>query len=96
MNINDYERHSNSRQKTDFKETINIPIAIPAWGMLCLLGALFYYGGSAMQKLNTVIENSAKTELQVVASAADLKTMQISVADLKARVVALEGRGSHK
>ena len=101
MNVNDYEHRRAS--KADLKDTINLPIAIPVWGVLMLLASGLYFGGTTVQKLNTVIENSAKTELRVatisdkqVDSIADMKMLQKSVAQLEVRVVAIELRAARK
>lgn len=103
MNINEYER---TASKADLKDTINLPIAVPVWGVLVALVSSVYFGGLTVGKLNTVIENSAKTEarLEVVTTKqteglADAKILhasvddiKVSVSDLKARVAFIELR----
>lgn len=96
MNINEYETRVS---KADLKDTINIPIAIPVWGVLTALIASVYFGGLTIGKLNTVIENSSKTEARVsvisdkqTEGLADAKILHASVDDVKASVIDLKAR----
>lgn len=62
----------------DFKDTINVPIAIPAWGAACLIAGALFTAGTLYQKMDALIEDSrasdARTTLmherQIIANAA--------------------------
>lgn len=56
-----------------FNEKINIPIAIPAWSALTIIGGLLFAGGTLSNKMDTVIENGKKND----ASIADLREKQV-------------------
>lgn len=45
-----------------FKDTINLPIAIPAWGLITLLLGGVFTAGVTFQKLDQVIEQSKKID----------------------------------
>lgn len=50
----------------NFKDTINLPIAIPAWGLICTLASVLiggaYYGGGMVTKLDQLIELGRETK----------------------------------
>lgn len=94
MNINDYESKPMS---PELKDTINMPISIPIWGVLVMIGSLLYFGGISMQKLNTLLENFAKMEGRVTIiqekqtdNLSDMKVMQKDISQLQVRMVAVE------
>lgn len=49
-----------------FKDTINLPIAIPAWGLITALSTIAvggaYYGGGMVTKLDQLIELGRETK----------------------------------
>lgn len=46
-----------------FKDTLNLPIAIPAWGLICMIIGGVFTAGVTFQKLDQVIESSKKIDL---------------------------------
>lgn len=48
-----------------FKDTFNLPVAIPAWGLISALVIGIFTAGMTMQKLDTLLENSGKTESRI-------------------------------
>lgn len=50
-----------------FKDSINLPIAIPAWGLITTLASLLiggaYYGGGMVTKLDQLIELGRETKI---------------------------------
>lgn len=80
-----------------FKDTINLPVAIPAWGLICalIIGAVSV--GSTITKLNTLLDNDTKREALVrVIQDRQINVMAIQgvhvndIKDLKERVSDLE------
>ena len=63
-----------------FRDTINVPIAIPAWGALCLIAGALFTAGTLYQQMGALIDNSRQSdarlslihERQIVANAAIL------------------------
>lgn len=47
---------------TAFKDTINIPIAIPAWGLISMILGGVFTAGVTFQKLDQVIETTRKID----------------------------------
>jgi uncharacterized membrane protein YedE/YeeE len=45
-----------------FKDTINLPIAIPAWGLITMILGGVFTAGVTFQKLDQVIETSKKVD----------------------------------
>lgn len=39
-----------------FKSTVNLPIAIPAWGLVTLVASALFTAGVMFQKMDTLIE----------------------------------------
>lgn len=54
-----------------FKDSINLPIAIPAWGLITALVTVLvssaYYGGGVVTKLDQLIELGRETKQQQAA-----------------------------
>jgi hypothetical protein len=59
-----------------FKDKINIPIAIPAWGLISTLVAVLvsgaYYGGGVVTKLDQLIDLGRETKQVQVAQQAQI------------------------
>ncbi|SNT33879.1 hypothetical protein SAMN06265795_12656 [Noviherbaspirillum humi] len=79
------------------KETIMLPVAIPAWGLLCIIAGAIYTAGQISQKLDTLIENYSRTELKVAAiherqigGLAAIATLQQQAQSHETRLASLE------
>lgn len=48
-----------------FKDSINLPVAIPVWGLVTVIAGGVFYAGATLNKLNTLLENYGKTEQKV-------------------------------
>lgn len=48
-----------------FKESINIPIAIPAWGLLTLIAGAVFTAGVMFNKMDTLIEGDRENRGQI-------------------------------
>jgi hypothetical protein len=76
----------------EFKENINVPIAIPAWGFLTLLAGAIFSAGVISNKIDTVIDAVKKND-DKLASVQDKQTASIAViTNLQAQVQNHESR----
>lgn len=48
-----------------FKGTINVPIAIPAWGLLSLIATAVFTAGVIYTQLNSLIESNKKNDERI-------------------------------
>lgn len=48
-----------------FRDTINVPIAIPAWGAVVMIAGALFTSGTLYQQMGTLIENSKRNDIQV-------------------------------
>lgn len=48
-----------------FRDTINVPIAIPAWGAVVMIAGALFTSGTLYQQMGTLIENSKRNDAQV-------------------------------
>ena len=48
-----------------FRDTINVPIAIPAWGAVVMIAGALFTSGTLYQQMGTLIENSQRNDAQV-------------------------------
>lgn len=76
-----------------FKDTINLPIAIPAWGLVTILVGAVFTAGVTFQKLDQVIETTKKVdqiqERQINALAA-IANLQQQTQGHEVRIASLE------
>lgn len=49
------------------KDAINLPISIPAWGLVIMIGTGVFTAGILYNQLNTLIENSRKSDERITA-----------------------------
>jgi hypothetical protein len=71
-----------------FRDTINLPIAIPVWGLVTLLGVGVFTAGVTFQKLDQVIESSKKIDLiqeRQINALARLSGLELRVYELEKR-----------
>jgi hypothetical protein len=85
-----------------FREHINVPIQIPAWGLLCMLIGAVFTSGTLYQKMDALIDSSRANDQQVsqirerqIINTAILGTLQEQQRATDARLSALE-RGAPK
>lgn len=85
-----------------FRDTVNLPIAIPAWGIVTLIISAVFTAGVTFQKLDQVIERSKKIDQiqeRQIANIAAIANMQQQVANHESRISAIERakwEGGHK
>lgn len=48
-----------------FRDHINVPIQIPAWGLLCMIIGAVFTSGTLYQKMDSLIESSQKNDAQI-------------------------------
>lgn len=48
-----------------FRDTINVPIAIPAWGALVMIAGALFTSGTLYQKMDALIENSRQSDARI-------------------------------
>jgi hypothetical protein len=80
-----------------FSDTINVPIAIPAWGLLTLIAAAVFTAGVMFNKMDALIETSRKSEDKIagitekqILSLAAITSLQQNFQNLEARMSSLE------
>jgi len=76
-----------------FKDTINVPIAIPAWGLLTMLAFGIFTAGMFNQKLNQLIEQAPLVSMireKQIGGLAAIETLRDGQNRLEARVTNLE------
>lgn len=81
-----------------FKDTVNLPIAIPAWGLVTIIIGGVFTAGVTFQKLDQVIETSKKIDIlqeKQINGLATLSNVQSVVQNHEARIIDLE-RGRFK
>lgn len=61
-------------QDSKFRSTINLPIAIPAWGLVTLVAGAVFTSGVMFNKMDTLIESVKDSKEQLAA----LKEKQMS------------------
>lgn len=69
-----------------FRDSINLPIAIPAWGLITLLFGGVFTAGVTFQKLDQVIEQSKKIDgiqERQANSIARLSSLEMRVTELE-------------
>lgn len=75
-----------------FKDSINVPIAIPAWGALVLIAGAIYTAGTMVNKMDTLIAGSQRADDAI----ASIKEKQIigaaTVNSLSERTTRLEAQ----
>lgn len=82
-----------------FRDSINVPIAIPAWGALVLIAGAIYTAGTMVNKMDTLIEKSQRadtaiasiTEKQIISSAA-VNSLESRATRLEAQTAQQDGR----
>lgn len=85
----------------DFKDTINLPIAIPVWGAICLVGIGIFTAGTLYQQMGTLIDNNRASdariasmhERQIISNAA-IVTLERQVSTVEARMSNIDARMS--
>lgn len=82
---------------TRFRDSVNIPIAIPAWGLLSLIVGAVFTAGIMVNKMDSLIENSKKSEDKIatiqekqIISHAAIANLQQTVQYHEARLSAME------
>lgn len=80
-----------------FRETINVPIAIPAWSLFSALFIGVFIAGTLYTKMNTLIDSSVKNDAMIVImreaqikTDAALVTVQQQGQNHEARILNLE------
>jgi hypothetical protein len=80
-----------------FKDTFNLPIAIPVWGLVTFIAGGVFYAGATLNKLNTLLENYSKTETKVsviqdrqIANIAAVQNLSITAQHHENRITNLE------
>lgn len=48
-----------------FRDTINVPIAIPAWGALVMIAGAVFTSGTLYQQMGTLIDNSRQSDARI-------------------------------
>lgn len=71
-----------------FRDTINVPIAIPAWGALVMIAGALFTSGTLYQKMDALIENSRQSDARITL----VHERQIATS---AAVIALERQGDN-
>jgi hypothetical protein len=82
-----------------FKDSLNLPIAIPAWGLVLLLFGGVFTAGVTFQKLDQVIETTKKIDIiqeRQINGLATLKTHDAQLQNHDARITILEQSLRHK
>lgn len=80
-----------------YRDSINLPIAIPAWGLVVLLCSAIFTAGVTFNKLDTLIENSKSTAATIAtiqeqrrADYATVNTLQVQYQNHESRLSNLE------
>lgn len=80
-----------------FKQTLNLSVGIPVWGVLSTICILIFQAGATISKLNTLIDSDTKTKVQVEAIAKTQNertglfgSLQLQIQSLESRVAFLE------
>lgn len=80
-----------------FKESINVPVAVPIWGLVTFIFGGIYYAGATMNKLNTLLENYGRTEQRVsqiaekqIGGLAAVQNLQTQAQNHENRIATLE------
>lgn len=83
-----------------FRDTINLPIAIPAWGLITILIGAIFTAGVTFQKLDQVIEHSKKIDViqeRQITNVAAIANMQQQLQNHESRITDVErGRWGQK
>jgi hypothetical protein len=76
-----------------FKDTLNLPIAIPAWGLVVMLIGGVFTAGVTFQKLDQVIETTKKIDViqeRQINGLATLRAHDAQLLNHDARITNLE------
>lgn len=80
-----------------FKDNISIPIAIPAWGLLCLLASAIFTAGIMFQKMDTLIDSQKKNDEKIsviqikqIEGTATITNLQTQLQNHEMRMAAIE------
>lgn len=63
-NQNDDSAHDPTAPER-FRDSINVPIAIPAWGALVMIAGALFTSGTLYQKMDALIENSRQSDARI-------------------------------
>lgn len=87
----------NPGHRDTFRDHINVPIQIPAWGLLTMLAGALFTSGTLYQQMSTLIETSQKNDQQVtmirerqIVNIAAVQALQESLRAQDARISAIE------
>lgn len=79
------------------KDTINLPIAIPVWGLVLMIGTGVFTAGILYNQLATLIESSRKSEERItfisnnqIGDHASIGNIQLQVQSHEARLTNVE------
>lgn len=85
-----------------FRDTINVPIAIPAWGAIVMIAGALFTSGTLYQKMDALVETSRRSEDKVAVVAerqvkglAAIEVLQAGMRDHDQRLVNDEQRLSN-
>lgn len=76
-----------------FKDAINLPIAIPAWGLVTLILGGCFTAGVTLQKLDQVIETSKKIDViqeKQIGALATVQNHTYQISNHESRILDLE------
>lgn len=82
---------------SDIQDKLTVPLAIPVWQAMTILGSIIFGGGVIMNKLDTLVENGHKYEKKVdvlferqVMNIANVTHLQTELNAIKSRLADLE------
>lgn len=90
-------RYESGHMPEKLSDKMNMLVAIPAWGLVCILAGGIFVAGVTINKLDALIENYNKTETKVsviqerqITGLAKLAEHTGQISDLHTRVSGLE------
>jgi Sec-independent protein translocase protein TatA len=73
-----------------FQSNINLPIAIPAWGLITLIGTVIFGAGAMYNKLDQMATSLTESRQQLTSQMTAIATMQFQAQNHEARIANLE------
>lgn len=76
-----------------FRDSLNIPIAIPVWGLVCMIIGGVFTAGTTFQKLDQVIESAKKIDAiqeRQINALATIRTHEATLTNHELRISSLE------